>query len=266
MALDGWGEVCAAKEESKICVTCPIAAVFCDSANVAEISNPSMAKTAVAFGIYNLLRCRVDASKFPIVPWGNEQGQHRFRCWPCSLPHLWTKCPEVNRDSARSAAGPLPVHGCQRPHRAQPPHAGCPGAKNRSSPSRRSHSRDRHCYSTARRDRRPACPMADRGRELARPTCGAGVCRSFSVERSHRAPAARLPALCSGPPPFRCGEVYISLSTNQDTFALIPSGETAKIKKFFFMRSKPRLIDWRTDSSCTPSASAISLMLMPRMI
>ena len=49
MALDGWGEVCATKEESKICFTCPIAAVFCDSANVAEISNPSMAKTAVAF-------------------------------------------------------------------------------------------------------------------------------------------------------------------------------------------------------------------------
>ena len=49
--------------------------------------------------------------------------------------------------------------------------------------------------------------MADRGRGLARPTCGAGVYRSFSVERSHRAPAARLPALCSGPPPFRCGEV-----------------------------------------------------------
>ena len=85
----------------------------------------------------------------------------------------------------------------------------------------------------ARRDRRPACPMADRGRGLARPTCGAGVYRSFSVERSHRAPAARLPALCSGPPPFRCGEVYISLSNNQDTFASIPSGETAKIKKFF---------------------------------
>ena len=85
----------------------------------------------------------------------------------------------------------------------------------------------------ARRDRRPACPMADRGRELAQPTCGAGVYRSFSVERSHRAPAARLPALCSGPPPFRCGEVYISLSNNQDIFASIPSGETAKIKKFF---------------------------------
>lgn len=27
------------------------------------------------------------------------------------------------------------------------------------------------------------------------------------------------------------------------------------------MRSRPRLIDWRTDSSCTPSASAISLMV-----
>ena len=87
--------------------------------------------------------------------------------------------------------------------------------------------------------------MADRGRGLARPTCGAGVYRSFSVERSHRAPAARLPALCSGPPSFRCGEVYISLSTNQDIFASIPSGETAKIKKFFHAFQAPldRLAD-----------------------
>ena len=32
----------------------------------------------------------------------------------------------------------------------------------------------------ARRDRRPACPVADRGRGMAQPTCGAGVGRSFS--------------------------------------------------------------------------------------
>lgn len=48
-------EVCAIKDESKICLTCPMAAVFCDSAKVADISNPSMAKTAFAFGIYGLL-------------------------------------------------------------------------------------------------------------------------------------------------------------------------------------------------------------------
>ena len=30
--------------------------------------------------------------------------------------------------------------------------------------------------------------------------------------------------------------------------------------------SRPRLIDWRIDSSCTPSASAISLIDLPRMI
>ena len=36
----------------------------------------------------------------------------------------------------------------------------------------------------------------------------------------------------------------------------------SKNQKVFFMRSRPRLIDWRTDSSCTPSASAIALMLV----
>src|SRR5699024_2172290 len=87
--------------------------------------------------------------------------------------------------------------------------------------------------------------MADRGRGLAQPTCGAGVYRSFSVERSHRAPAARLPALCSGPPPFRCGEVYISLSNNQDIFASIPSGEQQKSKSFFHTFQAP--LDRLTD-------------------
>ena len=117
----------------------------------------------------------------------------------------------------------------------------------------------------ARRDRRPACPMADRGRGLARPTCGAGVYRSFSVERSHRAPAARLSVLTQG-----CRHSLASGRKppliNRDIFSSIPSGLRRKNQKVFFMRSRPRLIDWRTDSSCTPSASAIALMLMPRMI
>jgi hypothetical protein len=72
-------EVCATKDESKICLTCPIAAVFCDAAKVADISNPSMAKTAFAFGIYGLLSHGwTDTNKLPVVPWGNEHGQHRF--------------------------------------------------------------------------------------------------------------------------------------------------------------------------------------------
>ena len=50
----------------------------------------------------------------------------------------------------------------------------------------------------ARRDKRPACPTADRGRGVACPTCGAGVVRSFSCRRNHSAPAAWLPALWLG--------------------------------------------------------------------
>ena len=70
--------VCATKDESKICLTCPMATVFCDSAKVADISNPSMAKTAFDFGIYGLLSHGwTDTDKLPVVPWGNEQGQHR---------------------------------------------------------------------------------------------------------------------------------------------------------------------------------------------
>ena len=52
----------------------------------------------------------------------------------------------------------------------------------------------------------------------------------------------------------RClsAERRISPFINRDIFSSFPSGENEKIKKFFFMRSRPRLIDWRTDSSCTP--------------
>ena len=42
--------------------------------------------------------------------------------------------------------------------------------------------------------------MPDRGRGLARPSCGVGVVRSFFQRKSHSAPAARLPGLCPGPP------------------------------------------------------------------
>ena len=80
-----------------------------------------------------------------------------------------------------------------------------------------------------------------------------------------RLKAARLPALCSGPPPFRCGEIIFPSLITKTFLHQFQVGKQKKSKSFF-MRSRPRLIDWRTDSSCTPSASAIALMLMPRMM
>ena len=52
--------------------------------------------------------------------------------------------------------------------------------------------------------------MPDRGRGVARPSCGVGVVRSFFQRKSHSAPAARLPRLCPGPPLFICGKKNIS--------------------------------------------------------
>ena len=52
--------------------------------------------------------------------------------------------------------------------------------------------------------------MPDRGRGLARPSCGVGVVRSFFQRKSHSAPAARLPGLCPGPPLLICGKKNIS--------------------------------------------------------
>lgn len=87
--------------------------------------------------------------------------------------------------------------------------------------------------------------MADRGRGLARPTCGAGVCRSFSVERSHRAPAAWLPALHSGPPPFRCGEVIFPSLLTKTFLHQFQVGKQQKLKSFFHAFQAPldRLAD-----------------------
>ena len=107
--------------------------------------------------------------------------------------------------------------------------------------------------------------MPDRGRGLAQPSCGVGVVRSSSKGKSHSAPAVRLLGLCPGPPLFICGKKNIFFHKPRHFFINSKWGNE-KIKKIFFMRSRPRLIDWRTDSSCTPSASAISLMLFPRMM
>lgn len=109
----------------------------------------------------------------------------------------------------------------------------------------------------ARRDRRPACPLPDRGRRLAGPTCGAGVIRSFSFGKSHRAPAAWLPGSCSGPPLFICGEKKTS-SHKPRHFWMIFGLVQRDFFKYFFMFSKPRSTARRTALSSTPSASATS--------
>ena len=92
-----------------------------------------------------------------------------------------------------------------------------------------------------------------------------GVVRSISFWKCHRAPTVWLPELTQG-----C-RYSLALGRkppliNRDIFSSIPSGLRRKNQKVFFMRSRPRLIDWRIDSSCTPSASAISLIDLPRMI
>ena len=50
-----WDGTHAAKDESNICLTCPMASVFLASAKVAEISYPSIEKTAVVAGMDSLL-------------------------------------------------------------------------------------------------------------------------------------------------------------------------------------------------------------------
>src|SRR5699024_57444 len=87
--------------------------------------------------------------------------------------------------------------------------------------------------------------MADGGRGLARPTCGAGVYRSFSVERSHRAAAARLPALGSGPPPFRAREVILPSLITTTFLHQVQVGKQQKSKSFFHAFHAPldRLAD-----------------------
>ena len=87
----------------------------------------------------------------------------------------------------------------------------------------------------ARRDRRPACPLPDRGRRLAGPTCGAGVIRSFSFGKSHRAPAAWLPGSCSGPPLFICGEKKTSSYYKVVVIRVPLQGQNATIDKVLWI-------------------------------
>ena len=117
----------------------------------------------------------------------------------------------------------------------------------------------------ARRNRQPTCSAPDHGLGMAGPIYSVGVVRSISFGKCHRAPTVWLHVLTQG-----C-RYSLALGRkppliNRDIFSSIPSGLRRKNQKVFFMRSRPRLIDWRIDSSCTPSASAISLIDLPRMI
>ena len=119
---------------------------------------------------------------------------------------------------------------------------------------------------TSRRNRQPTCSAPDHGLGMAGPIYSVGVVRSISFGKCHR-PTVWLPELTQG-----C-RYSLALGRkppliNRDIFSSIPSGLRRKNQKVFFMRSRPRLIDWRIDSSCTPSASAsaISLIDLPRMI
>ena len=117
---------------------------------------------------------------------------------------------------------------------------------------------------TSRRNRQPTCSAPDHGLGMAGPIYDVGVVRSISFWKCHR-PHRLAPRTHSGLPLFPCVRKKTS-SHKPRHFSSIPSGLRRKNQKVFFMRSRPRLIDWRIDSSCTPSASAISLIDLPRMI
>ena len=87
----------------------------------------------------------------------------------------------------------------------------------------------------ARRVRRPACPMPDRGRGLARPSCGVGVVRSFFHRKSHSAPAARLPGLCPGAPLFICEKKNISSYYKVVVIKVPLQGQNATIDKVLWI-------------------------------
>ena len=36
-------------------------------------------------------------TSFPLVPWGNAERQHPNKCCPSTLPHFWSRWPEVQR-------------------------------------------------------------------------------------------------------------------------------------------------------------------------
>ena len=106
----------------------------------------------------------------------------------------------------------------------------------------------------------PACPMPDRGRGAAGPVAKVGVVRSFfrkkKSQRRHPAPRTARGRRCLS------AKRRISSFIKAETFFIISKWGKMKNQKFFSIRSRPRLIDWRTDSSCNaPRPLAISLML-----
>ena len=92
-----------------------------------------------------------------------------------------------------------------------------------------------------------------------------GVGRSSSHGRSHRAPAARLPAFTRGRPLFSCGEEKTSSHIPRH-FWMVFGLVQREFFKNFFMFSSPRSTARRTALSSTPSASATSEKLLPRIM
>lgn len=82
---------------------------------------------------------------------------------------------------------------------------------------------------------------------IARPPCW----------KSLGAPAVRLPALCSEPPLFSCGEDQL-LSYTKDKKHPNAGVCYQTFFKYFFMFSNPAFTDSRTELSFTPSSRATS--------
>lgn len=109
----------------------------------------------------------------------------------------------------------------------------------------------------ARRDRRPTCPLADRGRGAANPFFGVGVVRSFPWRKSQR--THRLA------PRIMLGAAHYSVMERKKTSFHIPPEKTSKwspnyrfFLRYFFIDSIPRRTERRTTLLSVPSSRAIS--------
>lgn len=95
-------------------------------------------------------------------------------------------------------------------------------------------------------------------------TRGAGVPRSFLVEGSYRAPAARLPASAPSPPDMSARREETPPSIYQGHLgAKNETGNRKFYQKIFRMVSRPRSMEICTARQLTPSARAISSMDRP---
>ena len=117
----------------------------------------------------------------------------------------------------------------------------------------------------ARRDSGQLVLCSDRGRGTACPICGVGVIRSsLRGEEVSAHPPPGSP--CARNPRRSVVEKEKTLSTIQLDFGAKYETENQKFFKFFFISSRPFLIALWTARTLTPSLSAISRMLLPRMI